>query len=191
MSVYVADDARHRASDEIPRLSCVGRGLACCSLRNSVWHRCWPVPLTTRVSEACASVVSNIQDVEAEKFRRRALSFAPRRSRASAAAGSKSVERRERRPLAGGCRGSACRRTAVRTSCDLSLLAAYSVSPGEPVTVAYHAESKRWAHIVEVEDQRREAVDQWLATYGLRVHRRGARSRQTVGLGRATRRSAA
>jgi hypothetical protein len=54
-------------------------------------------------------------------------------------------------------------------SCDLSLLGAYSVTPGEPVTVAYQAGHESGAQIVEVEDQRREAVNQWLAAHGLRA----------------------
>ena len=57
--------------------------------------------------------------------------------------------------------------------CDLSLLDAYSVSPGEPVTVAYHAESKRCDHIVDVEDQRRGGKPV-AAAHGLRATRRSA-----------------
>jgi hypothetical protein len=45
-------------------------------------------------------------------------------------------------------------------SCDLSLLGAYSVSPGEPVTVAHHAENKRWAHILRWRTSV-EAMNQW------------------------------
>ena len=63
--------------------------------------------------------------------------------------------------------------------CDLSLLDAYSVSPGEPVTVAYHAESKRCDHIVDVEDQRRGG-EPVAAAHGLRA------TGVAVGLGRVS-----
>ncbi len=111
----------------------------------------------------------NIQDAEAEKFRR--ASAVVRAATIMGFSGSSvehswddesvvrwlvdvEVQPADEPPFAAGC--------------DLSLLDAYSVSPGEPVTVAYHAESKRCDHIVDVEDQRRGG-EPVAAAHGLRL----------------------
>ncbi len=53
--------------------------------------------------------------------------------------------------------------------CELGLLGAYAVTAGEQVTVVYAVGPEGRVYIVEVEDQRREAVNQWLAAHGRRA----------------------